>query len=127
MNRIRAAYFERVPEVRRYFVMPGNGRQGMRPGGPWAWTSGSRCPWSSIASAPAIIGVLNAVVAGSIGAMAAAIQSRQRTPARRLVVGVIVFVALFVAQTAFGQTRGAPRPDPSSHRCSPQESANDAE
>ena len=45
MNRIRAAYFERVPEVQRYFVMPGTDDRDRR-GGRWAWTSGSRCPSS---------------------------------------------------------------------------------
>lgn len=70
MNRIRAAYFERVPEVRRYFVMPGNDddaaiwrTMGMDPAMP--------IPLQLLGGAPILVIVLNAVVAGVIGAIAA--------------------------------------------------------
>jgi hypothetical protein len=100
MNRIRAAYFERVPEVQRYFVMPGTDdtestwrAMGMDIGFP--------TPLVLLASAPALIGVLNAVIAGAIGAIAA-IQLGADT-GLSLLVGVIVFVVVFIAQTAFGR------------------------
>jgi hypothetical protein len=100
MNRIRAAYFERVPEVRRYFVMPGTDdaestwrAMGMDIGFP--------TPVVLLASAPSIIGVLNAVIAGSIGAIAA-IQLGADT-AVALTVGAILFIALFAAQVLFGR------------------------
>jgi hypothetical protein len=100
MNRIRAAYFERVPEVQRYFVMPGTDD----PDSTWramGMDIGFPTPVVLIASAPAVIGVLNAVIAGSIGAIAA-IQLGAGT-AVSLIVGAIIFAALFAGQTLFGQ------------------------
>jgi len=122
MNRIRAAYFERVPEVQRYFVMPGTDdtestwrAMGMDIGFP--------LPVVLIASAPAIIGVLNSVVAGSIGAIAA-IQLGADT-AVALIVAVIIFAALFAGQTLFGR-REALRDRPEFAPMFPAEPAEDA-
>jgi hypothetical protein len=100
MNRIRAAYFERVPEVQRYFVMPGTDDRES------TWRAmgtdiGFPMPLVLLASAPALVGVLNAVIAGAIGALAA-IQLGAET-GLSLLVAVIVFLLLFVAQTAFGR------------------------
>jgi hypothetical protein len=99
MNRIRAAYFERVPEVRRYFVMPGNDDEAA------AWRAMGMdmsfpVPLILLASAPTMIAVLNAVIAASIGAIAA-LQLGSGT-ATALVVGAIAFVALFGLQFWFG-------------------------
>jgi hypothetical protein len=121
MNRIRAAYFERVPEVQRYFVMPGTDDRDS------TWRAmgmdmGFPVPFVLIASAPSMIGVLNAVIAGSIGAIAA-IQLGADTGVS-LIVGVIVFVALFIAQMAFGR-REALRDRPEFAPMFPAESAEE--
>jgi hypothetical protein len=109
MNRIRAAYFERVPEVRRYFVMPGTDdddgvwrAMGMDPVVP--------LPVTLLASAPTLIGVINAVIAASIGAIAA-LQLGADT-AFALIVAATAFVALFAAQAWYGAREATrPRPD----------------
>ena len=99
MNRIRAAYFERVPEVRRYFVMPGTDddaavwrTMGMDPNVP--------VPVTMVSSAPALVGVINAVIAAAIGAIAALQLGADSSLA--LVVAIISFVALFAAQSWYG-------------------------
>jgi hypothetical protein len=122
MNRIRAAYFERVPEVQRYFVMPGTDD----PASTWramGMDIGFPMPFVLIASAPAIIGVLNAVVAGSIGAIAA-LQLGANTGITLLVAGII-FIALFVGQMLFGR-REALRSRPEFAAMFPAEPAEDA-
>jgi hypothetical protein len=109
MNRIRAAYFERVPEVRRYFVMPGTDdhdavwrAMGMDPILP--------IPVTLLASAPTLIGVINAVIAASIAAIAA-LQIGADTPVA-LIVAAIAFVALFAAEAWYGAREARrPRPD----------------
>ena len=108
MNRIRAAYFERVPEVRRYFVMPGTDddqavwrAMGMDPAVPLLVTL--------LASAPTLIGVINAVIAASIGAIAA-LQLGADIPVA-LGVGATLFVAVFALQAWYG-VREATRPRP---------------
>jgi hypothetical protein len=99
MNRIRAAYFERVPEVRRYFVMPGTDDENA------VWRAmgmdvGVPLPLILMASAPTLIGVINAVIAGSIGAIAA-LQAGAST-AVAVVAGAIGFVLLFALQAWWG-------------------------
>ena len=99
MNRIRAAYFERVPEVRRYFVMPGTDDEAA------AWRAMGMdmsfpVPLILLASAPTMIAVLNAVIAASIGAIAALQLGAAIGIA--LVVGGLAFVVLFVIQFWFG-------------------------
>jgi hypothetical protein len=109
MNRIRAAYLERVPEVRRYFVMPGTDDEaaiwramGMDPAIPM--------PVTLLASAPTLIGVINAVIAASIGAIAA-LQLGADT-ALALGVAAVAFVAVFAIQAWYGAREATrPRPD----------------
>jgi hypothetical protein len=109
MNRIRAAYFERVPEVRRYFVMPGTDddagvwrAMGMDPALP--------LPVTLLASAPTLIGVLNAVIAASIGGIA--VLQLGGDTAATLVVAAIAFVAVFVIQAWYGAREATrQRPD----------------
>ena len=122
MNRIRAAYFERVPEVRPYFVMPGTDDRES------TWRAmgmdiGFPMPLVLLASGPALIGVLNAVIAGAIGAIAA-IQLGADT-GLSLLIAVIVFVLVFIAQTAFGR-REALRTRPEWEPMFPAESREDA-
>jgi hypothetical protein len=109
MNRIRAAYFERAPEVQRYFVMPGTDdddaawrAMGMDPSMP--------IPLTLMASAPSVIGVINAVVAASIAAIAA-IQLGADTGGA-LIAGAIGFVLVFGVELWFGAREALrPRPD----------------
>jgi hypothetical protein len=73
MNRIRAAYLELAPDVERYFVMSAHDDQrgmaitmGMPPGlGAAGWIV------QMIASAPAVVTILNGVIAGAIAALVA--------------------------------------------------------
>jgi hypothetical protein len=120
MNRIRAAYFERVPEVRRYFVMPGTDdddsvwrAMGMDPILP--------VPVTLLASAPTLIGVINAVIAASIAAIAALQIGAGTTVA--LIVAAITFVALFAAEAWYG-AREAMRPRPDFAPMFPPEAAD---
>jgi hypothetical protein len=109
MNRIRAAYFERVPEVRRYFVMPGTDddravwrAMGMDPSFP--------VPLTLLASAPTLIGVLNAVIAASIAAIAA-LQLGANTGIA-VALGVVAFLAVFALQAWLGAREATrERPD----------------
>jgi hypothetical protein len=108
MNRIRAAYFERVPEVRRYFVMPGNDdadaiwrAMAMDPAIP--------IPIALLGGAPVLIIVLNAVIAGVIGAIAAIQLGAEGGAA--FGVGVAAFVVFGVAQFLWG-SREAQRDRP---------------
>ena len=81
-------------------------------------------PFVLIASAPAIIGVLNAVIAGSIGAIEA-IQLGADT-GLALIVAVIIFAAMFAGQMAFGR-REALRDRPDFAPMFPAEPAEDAD
>jgi hypothetical protein len=99
MNRIRAAYFERVPEVRRYFVMPGNDddtaiwrAMGMDPSIP--------IPIAILGGAPVLVIALNAVIAAVIGAVAAI--QLGADDAAAFVVGAAVFVVFLVTQLVWG-------------------------
>jgi hypothetical protein len=99
MNRIRAAYFERVPEVRRYFVMPANDddaaiwrAMGMDPAIP--------APIAILGGAPILVIVLNAVIAGVIGAIAAIQLGADGGGATA--VGTAAFMVLFLVQAAWG-------------------------
>ncbi len=109
MNRIRAAYFERVPEVRRYFVMPGTDD------GPAVWRAMGMdpsfpLPLTLLASAPTLVGVLNGVVAAAIGAIAA-IQFGADT-AIAVATGVVAFLVIFALQGWFGAREATrERPD----------------
>jgi hypothetical protein len=108
MNRIRAAYFERVPEVRRYFVMPGNDDDAAI----WramAMDPAIPMPIILLASAPTLVGVLNAVLAAVIGAIAA-IQLGADGGVATLV-GVAAFIVLFVGEFLWG-SREAQRERP---------------
>ena len=122
MNRIRAAYFERVPEVRRYFVMPGTDDDAS------VWRAMGMdtalpLPVVLMASAPTLIGVLNAVIAGAIGGIAA-LQAGAGT-VLTLLVAAIAFVAVFALQAAYGM-REATRPRPEYAPLFPAEPAEDA-
>ena len=109
MNRIRAAYFERVPEVRRYFVMPATDDEaavwramGMDPAFPM--------PVTLLASAPTLIGVINAVIAASIVAIATLQLGGDTTIA--FGVAATAFVAVFALQGWYGAREATrPRPD----------------
>ena len=108
MNRIRAAYFERVPEVRRYFVMPGNDDDAAI----WramAMDPAIPMPIILLASAPTLVAVLNAVLAAVIGAIAA-IQLGADGGVATLV-GVAAFIVLFVGEFLWG-SREAQRERP---------------
>ena len=101
MNRIRAAYFERVPEVRRYFVMPGHDD------GAAVWRAMGQDPSmpmmaALLGGAPILVIVLNAVVAGVIGAVAAL--QVQAAGSVAFIVGAAVFLVVFVAQLAWGRS-----------------------
>jgi hypothetical protein len=73
MNRIRAAYLEFAPDLERFFVMSAHDdfrgigvTMGVQPGGGrWFWIA------QMIAGTPTVVLVLNAVLAGAIGAVAA--------------------------------------------------------
>jgi hypothetical protein len=109
MNRIRAAYFERAPEVRRYFVMPGTDDEDA------VWRAmgmdvGVPLPLILMASAPTLIGVINAVIAGSIAAIAA-LQLGAST-AVAVAAGAMGFVLLFALQAWWGAREAtSQRPD----------------
>jgi hypothetical protein len=108
MNRIRAAYFERVPEVRRYFVMPGHDDDAAV----WramAMDPGIPMPVILLASAPTLVAVVNAVLAAAIGAIAA-IQLGASGGIATLV-GAVGFLALFAAEYWWG-SREAQRERP---------------
>lgn len=108
MNRIRAAYFERVPEVRRYFVMPGNDDDAAV----WrAMAMDPAIPMSVIllASAPTLVAVVNAVLAAAIGTIAAIQLGANGGIAT--VVGVAAFIVLFAAEFWWG-SREAQRDRP---------------
>jgi hypothetical protein len=120
MNRIRAAYFERVPEVRHYFVMPGTDDRaatwqtmGMDPSYP--------VPVVLLASAPTMVAVLNAVIAGAIGGIAA-LQVGAGTPAA-WAAGLVAFGLVFIAELWFG-SREARRARPEWMPMFPAEPAN---
>jgi hypothetical protein len=108
MNRIRAAYFERAPEVRKYFVMPGTDDDDA------VWRAMGMdisypVPLVLFASAPTLIAVLNAVIAGAIGGIAALQVGADASFA--LVAAAVTFVAVFAVQAVYGQ-REARRPRP---------------
>jgi hypothetical protein len=73
MNRIRAAYLQIAPDLERFFVMSAHDdfrgigvTMGVQPGGGrWFWIA------QMIAGTPTVVLVLNAVLAGAIGAVAA--------------------------------------------------------
>ena len=100
MNRIRGAYLELVPDLERYFVMshhddvPGIGvTMGAAPNvNPIV---------HGLAATPAVIAVLNAVVAASIGSIAA-IQLRVGTTAA-LIAGAFVFVLALTLQAWYAR------------------------
>ena len=122
MNRIRAAYFERVPEVRRYFVTGGTDdddavwrAMGMDPALPM--------PVTLLASAPTLVSVINAVIAASIGAIAA-LQFGADT-AVALGVAAVTFIAVFALEAWYG-AREALRRRPEFAPMFPAESPDDA-
>jgi hypothetical protein len=122
MNRIRAAYFERVPEVQRYFVTGGTDdddavwrAMGMDPALPM--------PITLLASAPTLVSVINAVIAASIGAIAA-LQLGADT-AVALIVAAIAFVAVFAIEAWYG-AREATRQRPEFAPMFPPDNVEDA-
>lgn len=108
MNRIRGAYVERVPEVERFLVMSPHddddsvwASMGMDPEYPVGVTL--------LASAPTLVGVLNAALAGSILGIAAIQLGSGATTA--WIAAVVGFVLTFGLQVWFGR-REALRPRP---------------
>ena len=100
MNRIRGAYLELVPDLERYFVMshhddvPGIGvTMGAAPNvNPIV---------HGLAATPAVIAVLNAVVAAAIGSIGA-IQLRVGTTAA-LMAGALLFIVALALQARFAR------------------------
>jgi hypothetical protein len=97
MNRIRHAYLELAPDLERYFVMgshddrPGLGiTMGMPPGGPIFWAG------QIVAGVPTVVMILNAVVAGTIAAIAFARMGAG--PLGALLAGFVGFLIAIVAQ-----------------------------
>ena len=79
-------------------------------GGRWAWTRPFPLPVTLLASAPTLIGVINAVIAASIGAIAA-LQLGADT-AIALIVAAIAFVAVFGIEAWYGAREATrQRPD----------------
>jgi len=103
MNRIRAAYLELAPDLARYFVMSAHDdlrgigiTMGVQPGG-------GRLFWIAqmIAGTPTVVAILNAVLAGVIGAVAA-LRLGAGTGAI-LGAGVLGFVVAMVLQESYAQ------------------------
>lgn len=109
MNRIRAAYFERVPEVRRYFVMPGNDDVDAA----WRAMGMDRMypmPLILLASTPTLVAVVNAVIAAAIGAIGAIQIGVDATLAT--IIGGIAFAVMFAIQFWYGASdAGRERPE----------------
>jgi hypothetical protein len=109
MNRIRGAYVERVPEVERYFVMSPHDDEAS------VWSSMGMDPSYPIgvtllASAPTLISVLNAVLAGAILGIAAIQLGSATGPA--WIAAITGFVLAFGLQVWFGRREALrPRPD----------------
>lgn len=108
MNRIRGAYVERVPEVERFLVMSPHdddesvwASMGMDPSYPVGVTL--------LASAPTLVGVLNAVLAGSILGIAAIQLGSGATAA--WIMAIAGFVLMFGLEFLWGR-REALRPRP---------------
>jgi hypothetical protein len=100
MNRIRAAYFDRVPEVRRYFVMPGHDDDSA------VWRAMGQDPsmpviLALLGGAPILVIALNAVVAGVIGTVAGL--QLEASAGGAFIVGAVVFLVVFVAELAWGR------------------------
>jgi hypothetical protein len=103
MNRIRAAYLELAPDLKRYFVMsahddfPGIGvTMGIQPGGGTIF-------WIAqiIAGTPTVIMILNAVLAGTIAAIAAL--RIGGAPSTTLLAGAGTFVIVAAAQAWYSR------------------------
>ena len=100
MNRMRAAYLELAPDLERYFVMSAHDdlrglaiTAAVQPGG-------GVMPVAHIISAtPAVVAILNAVLAGIIAAVAA-VRAGAAGPSL-MVIGILLFVAALVAQGAY--------------------------
>jgi hypothetical protein len=100
MNRIRHAYLDIAPELEPYFVMS---RYDDNPGilatvmpGP-----GSAAPYQAFASAPGIVAVINAVVAGAVAGVAA--MTLDLGVAWSLVLGAAAFVASIAGFVAWAK------------------------
>jgi len=100
MNRIRAAYLELAPDLERYFVMSAHDDQrglaitaAVQPGG-----GGMRVA-HLISATPAVVVILNAVLAGIIAALAA-LRAGAAGPSL-IVIGAVFFVAALVAQGVY--------------------------
>jgi len=99
MNRIRAAYLQLAPDLERYFVMSAHDdlrglaiTQGVQPGG------GAMPVAHLIAATPAVVIVLNAVLAGIIAALAAL---RAGAEPSLIVIGIVFFAAALVAHGVY--------------------------
>jgi len=99
MNRIRAAYLQLAPDVERYFVMSAHDDlRGLAitaavPGG------GLMSVAHLISATPAVVVILNAVLAGIIAAVAA-LRAGAAAPSL-IVIGAVFFVAALVAQGVY--------------------------
>jgi hypothetical protein len=100
MNRIRAAYLELAPDVERYFVMSAHDdlrglaiTAALPPGG------GLTSVAHLISATPAVVVILNAVLAGIIAALAA--QRASLAAPSLIVIGAVLFVAALVAQGVY--------------------------
>lgn len=100
MNRIRAAYLQLAPDVERYFVMSAHDdlrglaiTAAVPPGG------GPTNVAQSISATPAVVAILNAVLAGIIAALAA--QRASAAAPSLIVIGAVFFVAALVAQVVY--------------------------
>ena len=108
MNRIRGAYVERVPEIERYLVMSPHDDDAS------VWTSMGMDPSYPIgvtllASAPTLVGVLNAVLAASI--IGIAVIQLGMDPAVAWAGAIVGFVLAFGVQAWWGRRealRGRP-------------------
>jgi hypothetical protein len=100
MNRIRAAYLQLAPDLERYFVMSAHDdlrglaiTQGVPPGG------GTMPAAHLISATPAVVTILNAVLASIIAALAA-LRAGAGAPSL-IVIGILFFVAALVVQGVY--------------------------
>jgi hypothetical protein len=100
MNRIRAAYLELAPELRPYFVM-GTTDDLHGIGLTMANAPGRSLLASMIAATPWLVSVLNSLLSGAIGALAAVQLGASDWPA--VGIGVVLFLAAIAAQGLYAR------------------------
>jgi hypothetical protein len=100
MNRIRGAYLEIAPDMAPYFVMsPHDDGRGV--GVTMAFDPRGSHLVAELVATPAVIGVVNSVVAASIGALAALRLGAPAIPA--LLIGIAVFAVAEWLHIAYGR------------------------